>query len=197
MGMNVSEYAKHRGVSHVAVLKALKSGRIKKESDGKINPDKADKAWAANTDPSQQRVRPTVNTSKKEPDQEPARTQPSVPPLTGATPAPVQHSREPSVNPSAANPAAAKGLPSFAESKAVHEFFKAQSAKLEFETLRKTLVSRKEVDDEIFEENRRVRDRLQNIPARIAPLLAAVTDIREIETMLSKEIYDALVELSS
>lgn len=48
--MNASQYAKHRGVSHVAVLNALKSGRITKEPDGSIDPEKADVQWERNTD---------------------------------------------------------------------------------------------------------------------------------------------------
>ncbi len=55
MGLSASAYAKHRGVSHVAVLKAIKTGRIAKESDGTIDPEKADAAWTKNTDPAQQR----------------------------------------------------------------------------------------------------------------------------------------------
>lgn len=48
--MNLSEYARHRGVSHQAVMRALKEGRITKEADGSIDPDKADEQWEANTD---------------------------------------------------------------------------------------------------------------------------------------------------
>ena len=53
--MNVSAYARHRGVSHVAVLKAIKAGRIAKEQDGTIDPAKADAGWSRNTSPAQQR----------------------------------------------------------------------------------------------------------------------------------------------
>ncbi len=49
MGMNVSAYARHRGVSHVAVLKALNDGRIEREPDGTIDAAKADAAWQKNT----------------------------------------------------------------------------------------------------------------------------------------------------
>lgn len=49
MTLSARGYAKLRGVSHTAVQKAIKSGRISVESDGKINPDIADKEWARNT----------------------------------------------------------------------------------------------------------------------------------------------------
>ena len=55
MGMGLREYARHRGVAPSAVEKALKSGRIQKESDGTINQSKADAAWERNTSPAQQR----------------------------------------------------------------------------------------------------------------------------------------------
>ncbi|MBF0402112.1 MAG: hypothetical protein HQL90_15275 [Magnetococcales bacterium] len=81
-------------------------------------------------------------------------------------------------------------MPTYAENKAAHEFYKAQAARLAFEKMRKNLVDRKTVDDEIFAQNRRVRDRLQNIPGRVAPIVAAITDTRQIEQVLSKEIYE-------
>lgn len=43
-------YARRRGVSEAAVRKAVKSGRIAQRSDGKINPDVADRQWTENTD---------------------------------------------------------------------------------------------------------------------------------------------------
>lgn len=55
MGLSASAYARHRGVSHVAVLKAIKAGRIAWEPDGTIDPIKADAAWAENTNHAQQR----------------------------------------------------------------------------------------------------------------------------------------------
>jgi hypothetical protein len=53
MGLSIRAYAQHRGVSHTAVAKAIKAGRIGVESDGKIDPAKADAQWARNTLPSQ------------------------------------------------------------------------------------------------------------------------------------------------
>ena len=44
------EYAVHRGVTVAAVQKAVETGRISL-IDGKIDPEKADKEWAENTNP--------------------------------------------------------------------------------------------------------------------------------------------------
>ena len=38
MGLSIRAYARHRGVSHVAVKKAIDSGRITPEPDGTIEP---------------------------------------------------------------------------------------------------------------------------------------------------------------
>ena len=44
------EYAAHRGVTVAAVQKAVEMGRITL-TDGKIDPEKADKEWVENTNP--------------------------------------------------------------------------------------------------------------------------------------------------
>lgn len=49
-----AEYARHRGCSQAGVKKAVDAGRITLVN-GKIDQAKADKAWADNTDPRQQR----------------------------------------------------------------------------------------------------------------------------------------------
>ena len=51
MGLSIRAYARHRGVSHVAVKKAIDSGRITPEPDGTIEPNRADLEWAQNTVP--------------------------------------------------------------------------------------------------------------------------------------------------
>ena len=55
MGLSIRAYAKHRGVSDRAVRKALESGRIEKDEQGLIDPEKADTAWEKHTDPAMQR----------------------------------------------------------------------------------------------------------------------------------------------
>jgi hypothetical protein len=51
MGMSRREYADHRGVTHMAVNKAINAGRIPLTADGTIDPEVADRAWKANTRP--------------------------------------------------------------------------------------------------------------------------------------------------
>lgn len=46
IGLSVTGYAKHRGVSQPAVSKAVKQGRITLLEDGSIDPKLADKQWS-------------------------------------------------------------------------------------------------------------------------------------------------------
>jgi len=68
MGLSIRAYAKVRGVSHVAVLKAIKAGRIPIEPDGAIDLGKADAAWERSTDPgrtkSRTKAKPSPETLK-------------------------------------------------------------------------------------------------------------------------------------
>ena len=50
MGLSIRAYARHRGVSHVAVKKAIDTGRITQGADGTIDPDRADREWEQNTE---------------------------------------------------------------------------------------------------------------------------------------------------
>ncbi|MFC7705765.1 terminase gpA endonuclease subunit [Plastorhodobacter daqingensis] len=55
MGVSRRRYASMRGVSDMAVRKAIASGRISVEADGTIDPLKADAQWDSQTDPAKQR----------------------------------------------------------------------------------------------------------------------------------------------
>ena len=48
-GLSARAYARIRGVSHVAVLKAIKNKRITLDADGTIDPVKANQEWERNT----------------------------------------------------------------------------------------------------------------------------------------------------
>ncbi len=49
--MSQRAYARHRGVNHFAVQKAIRSGRISTLADGRIDSDVADREWERNTTP--------------------------------------------------------------------------------------------------------------------------------------------------
>ena len=68
MGLSVTAYAASRkkrglpGGSRYGVQKALQAGRLRKEPDGTIDPERADRDWEGNTDPDRQAsdVRPAT-----------------------------------------------------------------------------------------------------------------------------------------
>lgn len=169
MGMNVTAYARHRGVSHVAVLKAIKAGRIVKEADGTIDPAKADAAWKQNTNQAQQR-------KPKDEEKKPA---PHV-----AAELPVNNA-----------PATNSG-PSYAQSRAFKEAYNARLAKLEYEEKSGALVRTDSVKVAWFNVLRVLRDRALNLPDRMAPLLAAETDPKIVRELLDTELRQILNDVA-
>ncbi len=69
--LSLRAYAKHRGVSLAAVQKAIQSGRITPDADGRIDSERADAEWGAKTRPGQRRARP-VAVAPQEPVEAPA-----------------------------------------------------------------------------------------------------------------------------
>ena len=49
--VSARQYAQHRGVSHTAVQKAIRQGRIRTTPDGRIDVEPADRDWQRNTGP--------------------------------------------------------------------------------------------------------------------------------------------------
>ncbi len=161
MKLSIAAYARHRGVSHVAVLKAIKSGRIEKETDGTIDATKADAAWSRNTNKAQQR---------------PPRSET---PVTIKASAPAEtHLSPPIVN----------SGPSYAQSRAVKEAYHARLAKLSYEEKSGSLIKIDAVKVSWFNILRVMRDRVLNLPDRLAPVLAAETDPKKVRDLLEEDL---------
>ena len=64
VAISLRAYAKHRGVTLKAVQKAIESGRIHTNADGKLDAERADAEWARNTGP---KARRTVASSSPTP----------------------------------------------------------------------------------------------------------------------------------
>jgi hypothetical protein len=169
MGMSIREYARHRGVSHEAVRKALRSGRIRQDAEDGIDPDQADADWEKNT-------RSSVVTTPPQPVQVATREATAASAQVGATDSP--------------------NTPSYQKARAVKEFYAARLAKLEYEEREGKLVNIDEINVQHFNRARRLRDRLLVIPHRLAARLAAETDVRTVEEMLDTALCEALEDLS-
>lgn len=176
MGMSVRAYAQHRGVSHPAVIKAIKSGRIATDPDGSIDPNKADAQWDSHT----RMAQPT--------------------PPKGVTPKGVSTER-PAAPPAlqAAHSDDARGV-DYHKARAVRETYSARLAKLEFEERTGKLISKDEAEIKYFQLARQLRDRLQQIPRKVAPeivaLVVADPDVRGVTDILDVAIREALEDLT-
>lgn len=73
---------------------------------------------------------------------------------------------------------------------------RATALRLDNQRRRGELLDAGKVQQELFEFSRTVRDRLRNIPDRVAPDLAAETDPRRVADLLLAEIDQALVSLA-
>lgn len=164
--VSASAYAKHRGISLQAVVKAINDGRLVEsvvQSEAgryKIDPVKADAEWSANTDS-----------------------------MTGAPAHMANRPAETDNDPEDGQPI------TYAEARAQHERFKARLAQLELEQREGKLVEAEVVKRESFRTARLVRDALLNLPDRVAGELAAETNQFKVHQRLVSEIRRALEDL--
>jgi phage terminase Nu1 subunit (DNA packaging protein) len=162
-----SEFAKIKGVSGAAVSQAIKSGRIRGAvvtQNGKelLDHDLALELWERNT----LQQPPPTNARKDPPTDKQLRE------FIDGLPE--------------------DQIPDLNESRARREHYQAEKAKLEALQGRGELVPAEEVKREAFAMGRQIRDALQGIPDRVASLLAASSDVREVHRMLTEEIRVAL-----
>lgn len=87
------------------------------------------------------------------------------------------------------------------KARAVREAYAARLARLEFEERSGKLISKEEVSAKYFQLARKLRDRLQQIPRKVAPeivaLVVADPDVRGVTELLEVAIREALEELSN
>lgn len=87
-------------------------------------------------------------------------------------------------------------IPDLNESRARHEHYKAEKARLEALQGRGELVPASEVKAAAFKLARGVRDSIMAIPDRLAAQLAGTTDARQCHTLLTEELRVALRSLA-
>lgn len=175
----MAEFARIKGVSIEAVRKAVKAGRLVnslKYTEGKkvpkIDPVVAAAEWERNTDHSKRTNGGDIRLEQR---QTPY-TKPDVP---------------------RPNEPIAQGGPSINQSRAILEAYKARLAKIEYEVKTGKLVEAAVIKDESFRLARSVRDRLSNIPDRVAAEFAGSSNAAEIHMRLSEELRQALEALIS
>ena len=166
-------YAKHRNVSLKAVQKAVAAGRITKRSDGLIDPDAADVSWVRNTSP------------RPEATPKPA----SASPHHSVQHHPTSASREP-------DPIKLESGVEYSRARAVRESYLARLTKIDYEERLGKLISQDEVQVAAFNKFRQFRDRMLNIPDRLASEVAAESDPSRVHALITAEIRKALLDFA-
>ena len=164
MGLSIRAYARHRGVSHVAVKKAIDTGRITPLPDGTIDPVAADAQWAANTTP----TRRSVAAEPQEAPQPAAAAARTIPQASAS--ASTRPQREVAEPPT---PSLSTGGTSLLQARTVNEVVKAQTNKVRLARLKGELVDRSQAVAHVFKLARAERDAWLNWPARISAQMAA------------------------
>ena len=180
MGLSIRAYARHRGVSHVAVKKAIDTGRITPLPDGTIDPDAADDQWAQNTLQPRKAAEPVkVSTAKVRPAP------------VAAEGVPQREASEPS------SPPLSAGGTSLLQARTVNEVLKAQLNKVELAHRKKELVDRAQAVAHVFKLARVERDAWLNWPARISGQMASKLgiDAHQMHVALEAAVREHLIEL--
>lgn len=170
MGLSIRAYARHRGVSHVAVKKAIDTGRITPLPDGTIDPVQADAEWARNTD----RSRPAVGVAK----------------------GPVKTRVAEEMSPVSATGLPTGGA-TLLQARTLNEVLKAQIRKIELAEKKEDVVNRAQAVAHVFKLARAERDAWLNWPNRVVPMLAANLGVDEhtLHVALDAAVREHLDEL--
>ena len=187
MGLSIRAYARHRGVSHVAVKKAIDTGRITPLPDGTIDPVAADAQWAANTTP----TRRSVAAEPQEAPQLAAATRETPQAPTSASNRTQREVADPPT------PALSTGGTSLLQARTVNEVLKAQLNKVSLAERKKELVDRAQAVAHVFKLARVERDAWLNWPARVSAQIAikVQADPHLLHIALEAAVRDHLQEL--
>jgi hypothetical protein len=174
MGLSIRAYARQRGVSHVAVLKAVKRGRVTLEPDGTVDAAKADASWERSSDPARRKA--------------PAK---KLRPVAEAAVGSVRETLKEQGLP-------ASGSVTFVQARTAHEIAKAHLARLRLQERKGELVDRASASALVFRLAREERDAWINWPARVAALMAAELGVEAhpMQKVLETHIRAQLSELA-
>jgi len=174
MGLSIRAYARHRGVSHVAVLRAVKQGRVILEPDGTVDAAKADASWERSSDPGRRKL-----VAEK------------LRPVPKAAVSSVRETLKEQGLPSGGNV-------TFVQARTAHEIAKAHLARLRLQRMKGELVDRACATALVFRLAREERDTWINWPARVAALMAAElgAEAHPMQKILETHVRAHLVELA-
>jgi hypothetical protein len=178
MGLSIRAYARRRGVSHVAVLRAIKQGRVAVELDGTIDPARADASWQRSTDPGRTKTKSRASAEKLRPVGEAA---------LGSVRETLKEQGLP-----------AGGNVTFVQARTAHEIAKAHLTRLRLQRMKGELVDRARATALVFRLAREERDSWLNWPARVAALIAAElgAEAHAVQKLMEAHVRSHLSELA-
>jgi hypothetical protein len=178
-------FARHVGVTLRAVQKAIQSGRITVDTDGKIDPDTAVAAWRRNTDESRRsfadQARPSLANAAFSMQSSPANADEDV----EEDDLPAGATRE---DPS---------MIAYRAARAAREQTRLERERMDLERERGTTLPLADAQRLAFTAFRTVRDNVMNIPVRLKDALAAESDPTRVESMLETELTRALASVDA
>jgi hypothetical protein len=188
MGLSIRAYARQRksagltGGTDAAVRKAIKTGRITPEPDGTVDPAKADRQWARQTDPSMQRG-------------EAARAKPPSQPVPKAA---LDSVRETLVDAGQAPDLEPGEATTIVDARLAREILTAQLLRVRLHREKGELVDRDRTVTAVFDLARRERDAWLNWPPRVAANMAAElgVDAHAMEQVLDRHLRDHLAQMA-
>ncbi len=181
MGMGLRAYSRHRDVTLRAVQKAIESGRIKVDENGKIDPVQADRDWAANTDIS----RASLANQAQPVSAPPVVVQPGLQlELRSASNSAAGEQDDP-------DEPTADDMEKYRRHRAAREETNARIQALELAEREGKLIDRVWAEQAAFTMVRALRDAVFNLPAGIKSQLSVMSDADQIEDLLLVELTAA------
>jgi hypothetical protein len=178
--------ARELGVSETAVRRAEKVGRIGREPDGSWDLARVKAAWAGNTNPAQQRVRPDAGDGRRRAARNAVKPVPDA--ALGAVRETLREQGEP----------VSAGAMTFIQARTANEVLKAQERRVRLQRMKGELVDRAKAVAQVFRLARDERDAWVNWPARVAAMIAAELEVdpHRVHTVLEHHVRDHLAELA-
>lgn len=182
--LNLKQYASHRrrmglsGISHVAVIKAIRDGRLTppaiRKRDGKyweIDARLADQQWSANSASPLSDEEENTDQARRT---EPMASHGAAPETDGGMPK----------------------VPSLASSRALKAAYEVRIARLELMELEGFYVKKEDVLRDAVRIGQETRDMVTAMADRLAPALASESDIAQCHSILMDEVRSVLGRLS-
>ncbi|WP_175796342.1 hypothetical protein [Burkholderia anthina] len=181
-------FSRHIGVTLRAVQKAIASGRITVDADGKIDSDVAAAQWDRNADESKRSFTDLSRAAVGRPSPPALNANPAVAESAGATDADADDDEDGMAGAKDEDPS----LATYRAARASREELRYEKELLELERLRGSLIAVTEAQRLGFTALRTVRDAVLNVPVRVKDIVAAEGDPMRIERILRDELMSAL-----